>query len=151
MSHYKEYAMGLIDEDEFRMACNEEFAGEDDEPYMNPPEEKEDAPFGEWVTDRDPKEPDCYLIAWRPKDDPYGLVFYEIAEFEIDYDNDGEVIGEWSGVPQALHGFNVHAWMPLPERTLRVSPERDCDNCKHFVDTEDRRGCSSWECKYEAR
>ena len=30
MSHYKEYAMGLIDEDEFRMACSWEFRGEDD-------------------------------------------------------------------------------------------------------------------------
>ena len=36
MSHYKEYAMGLIDEDEFRMACSWEFRGEDD------PEEEED-------------------------------------------------------------------------------------------------------------
>lgn len=31
MSHYKEFKMGLIDEDEFRMACQMEFAGEDDE------------------------------------------------------------------------------------------------------------------------
>ena len=31
MSHYKEFKMGLIDEDEFRMACQMEFAGEEDE------------------------------------------------------------------------------------------------------------------------
>ena len=30
MSHYKEYAMGLIDEDEFAQACAFEFAGDDD-------------------------------------------------------------------------------------------------------------------------
>ena len=37
MSHYKEYAMGIIDEDEFRMACAWEFRHEDDDP-----EEEED-------------------------------------------------------------------------------------------------------------
>ena len=31
MSHYKELKMGLIDEDEFRMACQMEFAGEEDD------------------------------------------------------------------------------------------------------------------------
>ncbi len=31
MSHYKEFKMGLIDEDEFRMACQMEFAGEEDD------------------------------------------------------------------------------------------------------------------------
>lgn len=30
MSHYKEYKMGLIDEDEFNLACRMEFAGEED-------------------------------------------------------------------------------------------------------------------------
>ena len=32
MSHYKEYQMGIIDEDEFRSACAWEFRGEDDYP-----------------------------------------------------------------------------------------------------------------------
>lgn len=31
MSHYKEFKMGLIDEDEFRMACQMEFGGEEDD------------------------------------------------------------------------------------------------------------------------
>jgi hypothetical protein len=34
--------MGLIDEDEFRMACRMEFAGEDDDPEENYHEEDED-------------------------------------------------------------------------------------------------------------
>ena len=31
MSHYAEYKRGMIDEDEFRLACNKEFAGEEEE------------------------------------------------------------------------------------------------------------------------
>lgn len=32
MSHYSEYEHGIMDEDEFRSACNREFAGDNEEP-----------------------------------------------------------------------------------------------------------------------
>ena len=33
MSHYAEYLHGSMDEDEFRFACQMEFAGDNEEPF----------------------------------------------------------------------------------------------------------------------
>ena len=69
------------------------------------------------VTERLPNEYGEYLVLWKPRREgilPKDKLFYEIVEYEMDYNGiDGEWIGE---IPQSapMGGYEVCYWMELP-------------------------------------
>ena len=73
----------------------------------------------QWISaaERLPDEYGEYLVLWKPRKEgifPKGKLFYEIAEFEMDYNG---IDGEWiSEIPQSAPagGYEVIYWMNLP-------------------------------------
>ena len=65
-----------------------------------------------WVdySEYSPEETDMYLVAWKFKGrDPEGFHYYHLLQYDAEK-------GEWDTIAPAKHkGFEIFAWMPLPD------------------------------------